>query len=212
MRRVLMLALLSLTLPVVAMADGIDLVNKVGTISISNAGIMSKGSQLVQFNGINPGHSLGSVSFGTGALLSGSIQTGGIFSSVGSFFNVVGKGKAGQPIGTIFSGAFVGPISWTLVSQTGVSLVFQLTGALSGQLANGHTVSGTTTQLFHTTTGQLAQGIVHLTSGHTQLSATPEPGTLGLIGLGILGIAHRVRRGRSRRGTPDVVETPALAS
>jgi hypothetical protein len=194
MRRALILAFLSMTLPMAAWADGIDLMNKSGTITISNAGIMSKGSQLRQFNAINTGHSLGSVSFATGALLSGSIQTGGTFSDVGSFFNVTGAGNGGQPKGMIFSGAFVGPITWTLVSQTGVSLIFQLSGALSGQLSNGHIVSGTTTQLFHTTTAQLAKGIVHITSGETHLTATPEPGTLGLLGIGLLGIANKARR------------------
>jgi hypothetical protein len=194
MRRALVLALVSLTLPMAAWADGIDILNKFGTITISNAGITSKGSQLSQFNGINTGHGLGSVSFGTGALLSGSIQSGGTFSSAGSFFKVVGIGNGGQPKGTIFSGAFVGPISWTLVSQNGQTLVFELSGALSGQLFNGHTVSGTTTQLFHTTTAQLAKGIVHITSGQTHLTATPEPGTLSLLGLGLLGIARKARQ------------------
>lgn len=136
MRRALVLALVSLALPMAAWADGIDLVNKFGTIAISNAGITSKGSQLNQFNGFG-GHTLGSVSFSTGALLSGSIQSGGTFSSVGSSFKVVGIGNGGQPKGVIFSGAFVGPITWTLVSQSGQNLTFQLTGALAGQLYNG---------------------------------------------------------------------------
>ena len=193
MRRALVLVLVSLTLPVAAWADGIDLISHFGTISISNVGITSKGSQLIQFNGINAGHSLGSVSFSTGALISGSIQAGGVFSSVGAIFKVVGMGNGGQPKGVIFSGAFVGPITWTLISQTGQRLNFQLTGALSGQLYNGNTVSGTTTQTFNTTVAQLAKGIVHITSGQTHLTSVPEPGTLGLLGLGLLGIAHKIR-------------------
>src|SRR5256885_775712 len=192
MRRSLVLALISLTLPMAAWANGIDLFNKFGTITISNAGILSKGSQLNQVNGLNTGHSLGSISFGTGALLSGSIQAGGTFSSSGSFFNVAGVGQAK---GMAFSGAFVGPITWTLVSQSGPTLIFQLSGALSGTLRNGHMTTGTTTQLFKTTTAQLAKGIVHITSGDTHLTAAPEPGTLAMFGLGLLGIAGRAKRG-----------------
>ena len=202
MRRILVLALLSLTIPTAAWADGIDLLNKFGMITISNAGITSKGSELSQFNGTKTGHGMGSVAFATGALLSGSIQAGGTFSSMGSFFKVVGVGNGGQPKGVIFSGAFVGPISWTLVSQTGPSLIFQLSGTLSGQLLNGHFVSGTTTQLFHTSSAQLANGIVHLTLGQTHIAATPEPGTLALMGLGLLGIASKVRRRSSNDKAP----------
>ena len=126
MRRVLVLALLALALPMAAWADGIDLINIHGSISISTAGITSVGSQLHQFNGIvaSPGHSLGSVSFSTGALLSGSILTGGTFSDVGSSFVVIGKGNQVPHKGTIFSGAFVGPVSWTLVSSSGQSRTY----------------------------------------------------------------------------------------
>ena len=163
MRRVLVLALLALALPMAAWADGIDLINIHGSISISNAGITSKGSQLHQFNGItDPGHSLGSVSFSTGGMLSGNIATGGTFSDVGSSFLVIGKGPKVPHKGVIFSGAFVGPVSWTLTSQNGQSLTYTLSGAIQGTLWNGHFVTGTTTQTIYSTNGQLSQGIGHI--------------------------------------------------
>ena len=198
MRRVAVIALLALALPMAVWADNITLTNQGGTISMSSSGITSKGSQLKSFNGIQapPGKSLGSVSYTTGALVSGSIAAGGIFSSAGSTFDVVGKGNFGQPKGPIFTGGFTGDIAWTLVSQTGSKLVYTLSGDLSGQLYNGVIVTGTTTQTITTHPGQLAQGIGHITLGNTTLT-TPEPGTLGLLGTGLLGIAGMFRRKRS---------------
>jgi len=195
MRRVVVLALLAMALPMAAFASGIDLVNKGGTISISSSGITSKGSQLVQFNGIvaPPGHSLGSVSFSTGALMSGSLATGGTFSSAGSSFVVMGKGNFGQPKGVIFNGAFTGNISWTLVSQSGQTLTFTLSGQIQGMDFNGRLVKGTTSQTIVTTVSQLAKGIGHIKGGTTNI-AVPEPGTLGLLGTGLLAIGGVIRR------------------
>ncbi len=195
MRRVLVLAVLALALPMAAWADGIDLVNLHGSISISNAGITSIGSQLHQFNGVTaaPGHSLGSVSFSTGALLTGSILTGGTFSDVGSSFVVVGKGNQVPHKGTIFSGSFVGPVSWTLVSQNKQSLQYTLSGNIQGTLWNGRFVTGTTTQNIYSTNGQISLGIGHIRVGNTNLG-TPEPGTLGLLGTGLVAVAGMLRR------------------
>jgi PEP-CTERM motif len=201
MRRVVVLALLALALPMAAWASGIDLVNSKGSISISTAGITSHGSQLVQFNGIVPpaGKTLGSVSFSTGALTSGSIMTGATFSSTGSSFVVTGKGNFGQPKGVIFNGAFTGDITWTLVSQNGQTLTFQLSGNIQGVDFNGKLVHGTTTQTFVTTPAQLAKGIGHLTTGNTHI-VVPEPGTLGLLGTGLIGVAGMFRRKILGRG------------
>ncbi|MGA8299816.1 MAG: PEP-CTERM sorting domain-containing protein [Terriglobales bacterium] len=198
MRRVVILALLAMALPMAVWADDITLTNQDGTISISNSGITSKGSELTSFNGIQapPGHALGSVSYSTGALVSGSIAAGGVFSSTGSTFDVVGKGNYGEPKGQIFTGEFTGSIDWTLVSHTGQKLVYNLSGDLVGQLYNGVMVTGQTSQTITTHPGQLNQGIGHITLGSTTLT-TPEPGTLGLLGTGLLGIAGMFRRKKS---------------
>jgi hypothetical protein len=193
MKAALILIVLALALPLTAFADGISLTNRFGSIAISNAGITSMQSQLTSFNGIvaAQGHSLGSVSFSTGPLISGSISAGGTFSSVGSTFVVAGKAK-GVPKGALFTGAFTGPIAWTLVKQGG-SVIYTLSGTISGVLYTGRTVSATVTETIFSTRQQLNQGIGHISGGTTGL-ATPEPTTLSMLGTGLAVIAGLFKR------------------
>src|ERR1022692_1602212 len=108
MRRVVVvLALLALALPMAAWADDISIVNQAGNIAISNmtgtggAGtigastVTSNQSQLTSFDGFtsSKGADLGRVNFATGALLSGTVSGGGVFSATGSSFTVIGQGK-----------------------------------------------------------------------------------------------------------------------
>ncbi len=180
-----------------AWASGIDITNQFGTVTITNAGIVSRGFQLKSYGGLTalPGHALGSVSFSTGALTSGDIWSGGTFSSVGSSFIITSAVNVGQlHKGVIFSGAFVGPISWTVVSHPGTyNYVFALSGTIRGML-NGRIVTGTTTQTILAYKNQWVldhRGGIHL--GTTNL-AVPEPGTLGLLGTGLIAVAGTVRR------------------
>jgi hypothetical protein len=193
MKAALLLIVFALALPLTAFADGITLTNRFGSIAISNAGITSMQSQLTSFNGIvaPKGHSLGSVSFSTGVLISGSISAGGTFSSVGSTFVVAGNAK-GVPKGALFTGAFTGPIAWTLVKQGG-SVIYTLSGTISGVLYTGRTVSATVTETIFSTRQQLNKGIGHISGGTTGL-ATPEPTTLSMLGTGLVAIAGLFKR------------------
>ena len=142
-----------------------------------------------------PRHSLGSVRFSTGALITGSILGGGYFSSVGSSYVVNGAGKYGQPKGTIFSGTFVGPITWTLVSHNGNTYVFDLFGSLNGTLYTGREITGTTSQTIDVNLGQWnrdQRGSVRRGGARfgSPLRTGSEPGTLGLFAVGLLVVAR----------------------
>ena len=146
MRRVVVLALLALALPMAAWADGITILNEFGSISITPGGIgsstiSSTQSQLVQYGSYMAakGQALGVVNYSTGVLLSGSVATGGTFSSIGSSFDVIGKGKwasniTGSPCGggcSLFTGSFTGPITWTMTGQQGAKVFYSLSGAIT---------------------------------------------------------------------------------
>jgi hypothetical protein len=197
MKRMVLMALLAMALPLAAFAGSVDFTNSAGVLSGSTAGLTLGSSELIAVNGLNGlglvTGGLGNLSFSTGALSSGSLQMGGTFASGGSF-NITGNGTDGIPSGTIFKGSFSGPVTWTVIPLSNGTHNYELTGQISGTWFNGSTVYGATVQLTINTGKGFFSGSTNISSGDTNITTVPEPGTLGLLGTGLLGLAGALHR------------------
>jgi len=192
------MVLLALALPMAAFANNsVDFTNSGGTLSGSSAGLTLSGSELIAVNGLNGlglvTGDLGSVAFSTSGLISGSLQMGGMFDSGGSFV-ITGNGTGGIPNGTIFTGSFTGPVTWTLVTLANGTHNYTLTGSVTGTWYTGSTVFGATVQLTINTGKGFFNGTTTISSGDTNIAAVPEPGSLTLLGTGLIGLAAVLRR------------------
>jgi hypothetical protein len=188
MKRVAILMLLALALPVATWASSsIDVVNVGGTLAGSSSGMTLSGSTLIKVDGIS-GTNLGTLQFSTGSLISGDLQNGGVFAGGGSFV-ITGNGSNGAPSGVIFNGSFTGNVTWTH-TMVGSNNFYTLSGSVAGGGMQAATV-----QLTISTGTKPFSGSTSISSGDTNLvTVVPEPGTLGLLGTGLLGVAGLVRR------------------
>jgi hypothetical protein len=167
-----------------------------GILSGSNAGLSLSGSTLISVTGY-PGlgstmGDLGTVTFTTGALSSGTLQMGGTFAAGGTF-TIDGNGTGGLANGVLFSGTFSGPATWTLTTLANGTHNYTLTGVITGTMGS-KTLDGVTVQLTINTGKGLFDGMTTIAGGNTSLASVPEPSTLAMMGAGLLSLAGVLRR------------------
>ena len=118
---------------------------------------------------------LGTVAFQTGALNSGSLQTGGTFAAGGAF-TVTGNGSNGVANGPIFTGTFASDSTWQMITLPDGTHNYNLTGIVTGIVYTKYkqyNAKGVTFQLTVNTGTGFFNGSIPLSSGNLNILCRP---------------------------------------
>lgn len=191
------LAMVLSCLPLSALADSI-FDNTGGVISKTSVGGLTLTSSLL--TSINGAPATGSVTLTTGTLSGGSLSSSATF--LDGTFKITGTGllftgTLTNATWTAAPGLPAGEFEWTLSGT--------VNGTLNGSSVTGGTVQFTTLVIPKGGTNPFGTGgpmKIKLSNGITSVpTATPELGTLSLLGTGLVGIALIARRKTAARNT-----------
>jgi hypothetical protein len=207
--RVMALLLALLCLPAAAFGTSIKFGNSKGNMSAAGGGtaLSLTGSTLVSIAGLPgfnlTGNNIGSVSFTTGTLLTGSLEGSATFGAGGTF-------SLTSSNGIVFNGTFTSA-TWTPIPGAGpMNWGWTFAGTMTGTLTTSSgsmTVEAATVQLTTINMGANLNPFrpggrdnINLSGGSTTVptSAVPEVGTLGLLGIGLVGAGLFAKIGRGK--------------
>jgi hypothetical protein len=188
MRRVLLLILLCLALPLAVSASSVDIQSAGGTITALASGLSLSGDVITSYGGIG-GSNLGTVTFSTGPFVTGGPSAPGTIGLGGTFTITLNASAPGGP-GVVFTGTFVSG-TWSQPGGPGATHPFTFTAFVTGTGNSSVSISEITMNGTIGPNGNIVGG-----SGDIILSTTPvpEPGTLGLLGTGLVGLGGLLRR------------------